>query len=91
MPENVGPVLESLGTSVASKTTVVGGLTGAFGWLAQINWVGLIGVAVAIVGLLFNIYFQVRRDRREAAESAARINALHLRQGPPPTEDDGHG
>lgn len=54
-------------------------LAGALGWLAQINWVGLIGVLVAVIGLLANIYFQVRRDRRESAESAARIEAIRGR------------
>ncbi|MCT2416139.1 hypothetical protein MNU23_31155 [Pseudomonas aeruginosa] len=40
---------------------------------------GLIGVLVAVIGLLANIYFQVRRDRRESAESAARIEAIRGR------------
>lgn len=71
-----GMVIESVGSSVASKTTVVGALTGVAGWMAQINWIGLAGVLVALMGLAANIYFQVRRDRREAAESAARIQAL---------------
>lgn len=79
MPDKFDPVVEILGSSVANKTTFAGGLTGLFGWLAQINWVGLIGVGVAILGLLFNVYFQIRRDRREAAESKARLQALRER------------
>lgn len=71
--------LEVIGASVANKTTVAGAITGAVGWLAQINWVGLMGVLFAAIGLAANIYFQLRRDRREAEESAARIAALKER------------
>lgn len=70
---------EVAGVSLANKTTITGALTGALGWLADVNWIGLTGVLVAVVGLAANIYFQVRRDRREAAESAARIAALQDR------------
>lgn len=68
--------VEVVGASIAQKATVAGALTGAFGWLAQINWVGLTGVFVAVLGMTANIYFQLRRDRREAAESLARIEAI---------------
>lgn len=68
--------MEAVATSVASKTTFFGALTGVVGWMAQINWIGLSGVLIALMGLTANIYFQVRRDRRESAESAARIQAL---------------
>lgn len=75
-----GMVIESVGSSVAFKTTFVGALTGVAGFLSQINWIGLSGVLLAVLGLLVNVYFLSRRDRREAAESAARIKAL---QGEP--------
>ncbi|MCO3051455.1 holin [Pseudomonas aeruginosa] len=70
MSERAGMAVEVVGVSVANKTTLAGALAGALGWLAQINWVGLIGVLVAIIGLLANIYFQ---------ESAARIEAIRGR------------
>lgn len=76
MSDRADLAIEVVGASMANKTTVAGALTGAVGWLAQINWVGLIGVLVAVLGLAANIYFQIRRDRREAAESAARIAAI---------------
>lgn len=79
MSERAGMAVEVVGVSVANKTTLAGALAGALGWLAQINWVGLVGVLVAVIGLLANIYFQVRRDRRESAESAARIEAIRGR------------
>lgn len=69
-------LIEAVAVSVSNKGMLLGGATGFVGWLAQVNWIGIIGVAVAVLGLAANIYFQVRRDRREAAESAARLAAL---------------
>ena len=37
------------------------------------------GVVIAVLGLLTNLYFQVRKDRRESIESAARIESLKER------------
>ena len=79
MADKMELAMEVVGASVANKTTVAGAVTGAVGWVADINWIGLIGAAVAVLGLAANIYFQIRRDRREAAESAARIEALRGR------------
>jgi len=73
--------VEAAGISVANKTMIGGAATGLVGWLSQVNWIGVIGVAVAVVGLAANIYFQVRRDRRESAESRERIAALKDRCG----------
>jgi len=67
---------EAAGISVSNKVVAGGATTGLFGWLTQINWIGAIGALVAIVGLAANIYFQIRRDRRETRESAARMEAL---------------
>lgn len=85
-------VIEAVGASIANKATLGGALTGVLGWLAQVNWIGLSGVLIALAGLALNHYFQVRRekreyefqirrDRREEAESAARIEALRERCG----------
>jgi len=68
--------VEAAGISIANKTMVGGATTGLVGWLSQLNWIGAIGACVAVVGLAANIYFQVRRDRRESAESRARICAI---------------
>ena len=72
-------IVEVVGASIANKGMAVGAVTGAVGWLSQVNWIGIAGVVVAVVGLLVSTYFQVRRDRREQAESAARLEALKER------------
>ncbi|MBJ2267799.1 holin [Pseudomonas sp. MF6772] len=69
-------IVEVVGASVANKGMAVGAVVGTAGWLSQVNWIGIAGVVVAVVGLLVSTYFQVRRDRREHAESQARIQAL---------------
>ena len=69
-------IVEVVGASVANKGMLVGGAAGMVGWLSQVNWIGIAGVAVAVVGMLINLFFQVRKDRRESIESAARLEAL---------------
>ena len=64
--------LEVVGASVANKATMAGAVAGTLGWLAQINWIGLSGVLVAVLGLAANFYFQRRRDKREQAEREER-------------------
>lgn len=69
-------IVEAVGISVANKGLIAGGATGLFGWLSQVNWIGIAGVVVAVLGLLISTYFQIRKDRREHAESLARLQAL---------------
>ncbi|WP_286973568.1 holin [Pseudomonas sp.] len=69
-------IVEAVGASVANKGMMVGAATGFLGWLSQVNWIGITGVLVAVAGLAVSTYFQAKRDRREAIESAARIQAL---------------
>lgn len=67
--------------SITNKSMLGGAIAGAFGWLAQINWIGLGGFLIALGGLAVNFYFQHRRDKREQTESAARIEALREQCG----------
>ena len=72
MDDRAEIALEVVGASVANKTTMAGAVAGTLGWLAQINWIGLSGVMIALAGLLANLYFQHRRDKREQAEREER-------------------
>ena len=58
---------------------LTGGAVGLVGFFSQVNWIGVSGVVIAVLGLLTNLYFQVRKDRRESIESAARIESLKER------------
>jgi 4-hydroxybenzoate polyprenyltransferase len=72
---------QTLAEAVSDKATLGGAATGVIGWLASINWIGLLGVAIALMGLIANVYFQHRRDKREQLETAARIEALRAGKG----------
>ncbi len=76
MADSSGMAVDAIGASFGSKTTVVGAGAGVVGWAAQIDLLGLAGVICAVLGLLINLYFQIKRDRREAAESNARIKQI---------------
>lgn len=69
-------IVEAVGASVATKGMWTGAGAGFLGFLAQANWIGIIGVLLALLGFLVNTWFQIRRDRREARESEARIQAI---------------
>lgn len=64
--------MEVSAVSFGNKMMTGGALAGAAGWVSQINWVGLTGAAVAVIGLAVSVYFQVRKDRRETREFEAR-------------------
>ncbi len=80
MPQSIKRMnLDDVAIRAASRTTDAGAITGVVGWAAQVNWIGWAGVLVAVVGLFANLYYQRRRDRREQAESEARMAALRER------------
>lgn len=68
--------VEATGISAANKTMAIGAGVGATGWWAQVNWLGLTGVLVAVIGLFANLYFQHRRDKREKEMHQAQLAAL---------------
>lgn len=62
--------------ATSSNATLTGGATSFIGFLMGINWIGWIGVGVAILGLLFNFYFSYQRDRREDRLYKARMKQI---------------
>ena len=77
-------VVDQVAQSVATKVTVGSAFAGFLGWLAEVNWIGIIAVGVGILGYATNLYFQHRRDKREQRESELRIAELKRRA----SEDD---
>ena len=65
-------MVDAVAVSIANKGMATGAVAGFFGWAAQVNWIGLCGVIIALAGLLGNLYFQHRRDKREQAEREER-------------------
>lgn len=79
--------IEATAISAASKTTYGGALAGVLGWISAQDWITIIGVIVAVSGLASNLYFQIRRDRRESAYTAAKIEALQSRMAAAYSDD----
>lgn len=65
--------IEAITVNTSNKSMLLGAATGIIGWLSQINWIGICGALVALVGLIVSVYFQIRRDRRETREHEARM------------------
>jgi hypothetical protein len=68
-------------TEVAEKVTWTGAGTGAAGWLLSSSVIGLIGVCVALAGLLVNWYYKAREDKRNEIEWQKRMKALDTKPG----------
>ena len=70
----VNQMSDSSAVSLSSNTTLGAGVVGFLSWAGSINWVGLISVLVAVIGLATNIYFSWRDNKRK--EELHRINIL---------------
>ncbi|MEQ4616714.1 MAG: holin [Corticimicrobacter sp.] len=80
MPRRVMKMrVEDVAIQAANRTTEAGAVTGFVGWLASVNWIGWAGVLIALGGLLANLYYQRRRDRRERTEHEARMRVIEQR------------
>lgn len=62
--------------TVASKVTYSGGVTAVFGGLTANELAAFVGAIVAVLGLVVQIIFKVRSDRREAELHRARLAEL---------------
>ena len=71
--------VDAAGIKSSAVTMYGASASGIVATVAGWNWTAIITCGVAIIGLLAQLYFQVRRDRREATESQARIEALRAR------------
>ena len=67
-------VVEAVATAVAPKFTYIGGGAAVAAFFTSLEpWVPWLGVLIALAGFIVTLYFQIRRDRREAKESQERI------------------
>lgn len=65
--------IEATVLSLSNKSIVAGSVTSVLGWLAQSGMTALVAMLVAVLGLLINAWFQLRRDRREEREHQRRM------------------
>jgi len=88
---------EALAIGIGKKTSVAGGATAAVSGAVNGTGAGhavavasgvditgicaIVGAAIAVLGFCVSVYFQLRRDRREARESNWRMGDPDRRKG----------
>lgn len=65
--------VETTTIAISSYVTKAGGVTTAVAWLANNGYVAFLGLMLAAVSLVINIWFQFQRDRREKREHERRM------------------
>lgn len=68
--------IDAVGSSLGAKAMEGGTVTTALGWLTSNNVIALLGLGVAVLGFIVNLYFQYRRDRREHEFQVAKLAAM---------------
>lgn len=76
MSETTAAVAETSAAALGSKATVTGGAASFAGFFMGIDWMGWIGIGVAVLGLLINVYFSWQRNQREKAEHELKMAKL---------------
>ena len=59
--------LDTIG-AYGAKATVTGASLSGWGWVVSNEFFGLMGVAIAVVGLMVQTFYKWKSDRRVAAE-----------------------
>lgn len=57
--------IEATVIAATNKVTAAGSVTTLFGWLTTNEALGLMGLIVGVVGLLINVHYRWKQDRRE--------------------------
>lgn len=68
--------IEATMAAVGQKTTVAGASVTGAGWVFSNEFLGLAGLLVAVAGLLVNIYFRWKEDRRQQRKHEAEMAAI---------------
>lgn len=76
-----------------NRATGAGASMGLYGWLASSEFVGLAGVAIALLGMLVNMYYRRKADMRAHHEYLLRTELMRknwpdTRPAPLQGEDD---
>jgi hypothetical protein len=76
-------------SSVASKATYGGAGTSVIGWLLSSQGSVLIGILVAVIGLIVNLVCRIREEKRRTQRHEAYMRRLAEVPGGAPLEDLG--
>lgn len=70
--------LEASLAAGASKATYTGGATSVTGWLVSSEMIAYGGFLLALAGLVVNVYFKIRDDKRSQKLHDAQIDRLRV-------------
>lgn len=73
--------VEAAIAAVGSKVTYAGSGGSVLAWMTSNEGGVMIGVLVAVVGLVVNVFFKWREDRRQQEEHNERMRQLQHEQG----------
>ena len=62
-----------------SKTSIAGAAVGGIGAFLASNFIGIAGVVVALLGVLINMHYRRKADKRHAADAALKTQERMLR------------
>lgn len=77
--EIVEKIPDAVGVTGSTNVTLTAGSAGILSSIAGWNWPAIIASAVALLGLLANLWFQRRRDAREKELHRAQLDSLRGR------------
>lgn len=63
--------------SLIPKSSVGGASIGVIGALNHSEGIALAGLCITLLTFLTNVFFQIQKDRRDAALNAAQIRAIN--------------
>ena len=71
-----GESVDAAVAAVGNKATYAGAGATTLGWLTSVDFVSILGLAVAVAGLIVNVLFKIRDDRRKQRLCDAQIRQL---------------
>lgn len=73
--------MDAAAATVGTKAAYTGATTTVGSWLLSSEFGVIAGLLVGVIGLLTNLYFNHRRDRREEREHQRRMAQMASRPG----------
>ena len=73
--------IDATAATLGTKAAYTGATTTVGGWLISSEFGMLVGMVIGVLGLLTNLYFQHRRDRREEREHQRRMAHVVTKPG----------
>jgi hypothetical protein len=80
--ERMNQTVDATVAAIGSKATQAGAATSVTSWVLSSEFGVLAGILIGFVGLIVNVYFKRREDKRLQAEHEARMREMRLGSHP---------